>query len=95
MSFVSSAMAAEPGMGTIPVDCEDIVTACDSALAAKNVQIEKLNLGLTESMNQSTVLTKDLNEANSKLESPFRNPYLMIGLGIIGGFAGGVYLMRK
>lgn len=78
-----------------PVECNQVIEACDEALEAKNKEIEQLHLGLVESMGQSTALTRDLGEANSKLESPFRNPYLMILLGGLIGLGGGVYLMKR
>ena len=75
--------------------CNDVIRSCDAAISAKNIEIHKLGVALRESRDQSGTLTTELNEANAKLESPFRNPFIVIPMAVVIGAAGGMYLMRK
>lgn len=60
--------------------CLQVIEACDKALEMKN-------LALTQRKEQVDDLTKKLDDANAKLESPLRNPLYMILAGLVVGIA--------
>lgn len=60
--------------------CKDVIKACDKALNAKQEQVDATTKELANTQQK-------LKESDDKLNSPFRNPFLLILLGLIGGVA--------
>lgn len=68
--------------------CDKALNDCTAAIDAKNQEIAVCRLALDQSLDRTVHLVMDLDDANRKLSSPFRNPYLMIGAGAaIGALA--------
>lgn len=65
--------------------CDSVLAKCDAALAAKNKHIEKLELGLTKQTERVADLSNQVQEANEKLQSPFRNPFIVGTVGVALG----------
>lgn len=73
------------------VSCDDIISACDGALDAKNKQIELSDLAIVQLKDQNVVLKDRAEEAEGKLSSIWRNPFVYLGV----GFVTGVVLMKR
>jgi hypothetical protein len=59
----------------------------------KNKEIALCRLALTQSVDRGTAISIELDEAQSKLQSPFRNPFIMTTVGVILGLVvGGIAL---
>lgn len=70
---------------TIATTCDDVIKACDTALADKQTAIDKLTLV----NNQQDWAYKDLrnvvDEKDAQLASIWHNTFIMIGVGLVGG----------
>ena len=93
LTYANNAMTAEIQN---KITCNDVIKACDKALRAKDKEIEldKKSLDSERSVSQDT--KKQLDTANEKLNSPARNPFILAGLGILGGIIspiGGVIVL--
>jgi hypothetical protein len=78
------------------VTCDQVIRACDKALAAKDKEIALDKQTLDQSRATSQDTKKQLDEADKKLNSPARNPFILAGLGILGGIIspiGGVVVL--
>jgi hypothetical protein len=71
----------------IRVTCEEVIAKCDAALAAKNTQIKKLELGLTAQTERVADLSSQLEDKNSQLQAWYRNPFVVGALGLVAGAA--------
>ena len=71
--------------GEISPQTRECIQKCDAALAAKDVHIEKLNLGLTESRHLNEIQSTEIKSLNGSLSSPIRNPFIMITVGVVVG----------
>lgn len=67
--------------------CNVAVEDCRAALDARNKEIQLCRLGLIQSLDRQGQLNANLEDAQDKLGSPFRNPWLMIALGLVIGVA--------
>jgi hypothetical protein len=86
MNTLSATAWATPSpTPTAKVTCQDVIKACDQALEDKNKAIEKLNLGLAESTKQAGELSVELDKKEKQLSAWYRNPFILIGLGLLGG----------
>lgn len=72
--------------------CDEALTSCDAAIDAaqdvidaRNKEIQLCRLALTQSVEMSQGLNSELVETRSKLESPFRNPFIMTTVGVVLG----------
>lgn len=65
---------------------KDIISACDKSLETKNYVIELQNQALQQAMQANTLNDSRAREAEEKLNSAWRNPYLYLALGLLGGF---------
>lgn len=67
-------------------DCSAALAACDKALAAKDKVIEAKNVVIKKQDDVNGMLTQRVVELENSQSSIFKNPFVLIGLGIIGGF---------
>lgn len=72
---------------SVRLSCEDVISKCDAAIAAKNKHIEKLELGLTTQTQRVADLSSQLEDKNSELQSWYRNPFVVGALGLVAGAA--------
>lgn len=72
---------------TAQTRCDELVLACDRVVAAKNNQIEKLELGLAKQTERVVDLTSQLESKNEQLQAFYRNPFVMLSLGLVAGAA--------
>ena len=75
--------------------CEEVLSKCDAVLAAKNKQIEKLELGLAAQTGRVADLSNQLEDKNSQLQSPFRNPFVMTAVGVVIGILVTGYALKQ
>lgn len=66
-------------------DCKDVIAACDEALEAKNKALTLANLAITNCIKHGTEVQMQLNEKTDELNSWYRNPYIVFGLGLLAG----------
>lgn len=67
--------------------CREVISKCDDALAAKNKQISKLELGLTQCAGRTVDLQAQIQSKNEQLQAFYRNPFVMLALGAVAGVA--------
>ena len=77
------------------IECKDIIKACDETIAEKNKTIELKDLAVRNCLEHGINVQYQLNEAKDELKSWYRNPLIIIPLGIIGGIAASHYLFNK
>jgi hypothetical protein len=95
MSFATGAAANDRAVrghsnSALPVSglsCEDVLKKCDAALDAKNRQIEKLELGLTKQTERVADLSAQVEDKNQQLQAWYRNPFVMLSIGLVTGAA--------
>ncbi len=63
------------------------MNACRSAVRERNEETKLCRLGLTQVSEENVALRNELGKANSKLESPLRNPFIMTTVGVLIGIA--------
>lgn len=68
-----------------PPTCPEVLSACDQALTQEEKALDLSNLALkdTQKVLEDTRVQRD--DAQAKLGSLFRNPYFLIGIGLVGG----------
>ena len=67
------------------VTCLDVIKACDIALEKKEKEIELKDLALKQSQDHLSRTLGDLENAREQLGSPFRNPFIMVTVGVVLG----------
>lgn len=78
-------MSVSPTALAGTVSCEQVIQACDAALDAKNREIGLKDLAIQQRQDQIVELNSELQDANSKLQSPVRNPFIMTTVGVLIG----------
>lgn len=77
-------------------ECDQVVDACDKALTARKRELTLANIALLQSLDSNASLQRDLNTAEDKLKSVWRQPTFTIPLGItIGVIGAGYFFLRK
>ena len=66
-------------------ECNAVLGKCGEVVKAKNKELDLCHVGLKQSLDFSAETNKQLDEANAKLQSPLRNPFVMVALGMIAG----------
>jgi hypothetical protein len=65
--------------------CDKAVESCKSALDARKEEIKLCRLGLMQSLERNSDLESQVSDQNQKLQSPFRNPFIMTTVGVVLG----------
>lgn len=65
--------------------CNSVLQKCDEALQARKKELNLCNLALTQNLSETGELSTKLSDSEDKLNSIWRNPFLLIGLGLVGG----------
>lgn len=68
-----------------PTTCGGIIASCRKALDAKDKEIQLSDLAIKAAKDDNTRLNKEVEKKNDQLSSIFRNPFVLIGAGIIAG----------
>lgn len=75
-------------------DCSAVIKAADKAIGALQNEVDVCRQGLLIYSEQNKALVEDNAAKSRALESVWRNPYFMIGLGLLGGVVAGVAISR-
>ena len=65
--------------------CDKVIKACDSLVAAQKEQLSAQNKVIQHDIDELVKAYKTINERDDQLSSVFRNPFVMVGLGILVG----------
>ena len=65
--------------------CDEVLKACDSALEARKLELGLSNTALLQRDGQVNDLKVQLKDTQDSLNAWYRNPYIMIGLGLLTG----------
>lgn len=76
-------------------DCAAVIKAADKLIADQQQQIELYKTEVKSQTDQIASLNVALNAEAASDEAFYKNPFFMIGLGILVGGIGGVYLLHK
>lgn len=79
---------------TCRTDCKKVIDAANAALKAKDDQLSAQNNAISDLSNNLRDTQSRLDSDNIALSSWYHNPIVLIGLGLIIGGAGGVYLIN-
>lgn len=79
---------------TQPDPVKECIDKCDKAIAAQQELIQNLDLSLNICLKSNGSCFEKVDELEAKLESPFRNPFIMIGLGLVAGLITGVIISK-
>lgn len=82
------------GETTQPDPVKECISKCDKAIAAQQELIQNLDLSLGICLKSNGACYEKVDELQAKLESPFRNPFIMIGLGLVAGLVTGVVISK-
>lgn len=75
-------------------DCKQVIDAADKAIEAQKKEIDLCRTSLLIYDQQNKALLQDLNASNKALSSWYRNPFIMMGLGLLGGVVTGVIISK-
>jgi len=76
-------------------DCRVVIGKAKQTIADQQADIDLLHQEIGQSEALSTNLTLQLNTSQAEINSIWRNPYLLFGLGLLVGVGGTAYLMKK
>lgn len=65
--------------------CDDVLSKCRNAVNMLEVEVEQLELGLADTRDAYVHLSRELKEEKEKNSAWYKNPYLLIGVGLITG----------
>lgn len=77
------------------VKCKDVIKACDSALLKKEVEIKATNDALGKSKDYNILLDQQLKNTQDQLDAWYRNPFILLGFGVLGGAAAAAVFIKK
>lgn len=66
--------------------CENVLVLCDKALQETKKQVEVRDQIISASSQEILRQKEVIQDQESKLNSIFRNPWLYLGLGLVGGY---------
>lgn len=65
--------------------CNEVLQACDKAFEAKKKEVQLCDLALKKSVDQNAALTKEIKDKEASGSSIFKNPFFLMGIGLVGG----------
>ena len=72
-------------------DCWEAIGACQAVVDAQKKELSLCKLGLVQTLDQLGMVNLELNDAKDDLRAWYRNPFVMVALGmLVGGVAIGV-----
>jgi len=80
-------MTAQVSLANCKEDCKKVIDAADKVIGEQQKTIDLYKDQVFLQTKEITRLNIDLNEKNQELSSLVRNPYFMIGLGVLVGGA--------
>jgi hypothetical protein len=75
------------GSAIAQTKCDTALNACIKALDARTEQVQALDLALTESRKEADSLRASGREKDEQLSAWYRNPFVMMALGLVAGVA--------
>lgn len=87
MSLISQASNAQDATGCAKDlgSCKLLLGQCSDVIDAKDAQINLCQLAVKYATGEAADIQAQLDTANSKLDSPFRNPFVMGAAGLVIG----------
>lgn len=73
-------------------DCKKVIDAAKATIAARDTLINEQNVAISDLQSSLSHTRSDLDSSNSRLNAWYANPIIMIGLGILVGGAGVLYI---
>ena len=73
-------------------DCKIVIDAANAALRAKDDQISAQTNAITDLTNNLRDTQSRLDKDDSALSAWYHNPLILIGIGLVVGGTGGIYL---
>lgn len=70
---------------TTRADCIDDIKVCDKAVQTQKKALSECSKTLNLGLQQRDVFATTLTEREKELQAWYRNPFVMLGLGIISG----------
>lgn len=77
-----------------PADCTALIEAADKAIAAQKKEVETCKLGVKLLDDENVKLTTDVLDKERQLSAWYRNPFYILGLGLVGGLVTGAILTK-
>lgn len=81
MLCANTSLAADPAAPT----CNDVLSLCGRALNARNAELKLSDLALKARTEQNVALLKAVESQERQLGAWYRNPFFLVGIGLIGG----------
>lgn len=80
-------MAAIPNqvLADCASDCRKVINAADKTIQDQKTEIDLLHQEVSSSEDLASTYLVQLHEDQDKLDSPFRNPWITLPLGILAG----------
>jgi hypothetical protein len=88
-------LAIVPTKALAKTECEDVIKACDTTIAAKDKDIELWKLTVTQVSTENASLRYAVDDRDEKLRSPIRNPFVMTAVGVLVGIIATGYALKK
>lgn len=65
--------------------CQDVISKCEKAIETRKEEVRLCNLGLAQSQEALAQTDAMLKAAETKLQSPTRNPFVLVTFGVVVG----------
>ena len=92
-STQSTLANSSPSPSPSPVpSCTDVIKACDKVIAAQKKEIQLADLALIQQKDVIDGQARTIQSQEEKLNSVFRSPIVLIGLGVVAAILGGKLL---
>jgi hypothetical protein len=75
-------------------ECDPIIQDANRVIQAKNLQIERLKLGLEQAQSDRALLSREVKEKDEEMSAFYRNPVVMLSLGLLSGIVAGVVISK-
>lgn len=95
ISLLVTSISLNTTISRAETTCKDVIKKCDVALEKKEEEIKATNDALTKSKDYNVLLDVQVKEANDKLNAWYRNPFVLLGLGLLGGAAASAILIKR
>lgn len=67
------------------ISCDQVLQKCDQTVKAQRKELELSDLAIKQSQDSLMKLTQELETEKNKSSAFYRNPFFLIGIGLIGG----------
>lgn len=92
--IISSVTIPNSGLADCKSDCERVISAADAALKARDGEIAAQKTAIDDLTNDLVATQARLNADTAELHAWYRNPFILIPLGVLVGGATTLYLKK-